>query len=96
MIKKEIKADLNKILKGNEKDSVIGKMLKEGFSYGKNEGGFDEKLNEARKRVHSFDKIEGFKNRHISTIMSALKAGINSRMNEDCLFDAYVMLEEIK
>ena len=59
-----------------------------------NETEFDKEVKEARQRVISLDKIDGWEDRLPSTIWCALKAGI---MNKDSKseFDAYVMLEDL-
>ena len=51
-------------------------------------------IKEARQRVRSMDKIDGFKDRHLATIYLAMLAGLNRDM-QDCLFDAIVMLEDV-
>lgn len=46
---------------------------------------------EARERVDSFDEIDTFKDRALSTIVAALEAGIK-RPESGAQFDALVML----
>ena len=58
-----------------------------------NEKRFFKKVIAAQKRVESFDKIDGEKDRNLLTILFALEAGLKEDI--DCAFDAYIMLKEI-
>jgi hypothetical protein len=52
---------------------------------------FDEGVDNALKRVAAMDKVDGFKDREVLTILGAIEAGIRSG-DKTCLFDAYAML----
>jgi len=47
----------------------------------------------AKERVSKMDAVDGFKDRHVGTILAALKAGI-MYPETGAQFDAYVMLDE--
>jgi len=51
-----------------------------------------KEIREARIRVHEMDEIDGYVERFPSTILMAMVAGFNERM--ECFFDAAVMLED--
>ena len=55
---------------------------------------FELKIEEAKKRVKNFDKIDKFEDRYLSTILSALKCGLK-RPETDSQYDAYFMLEDL-
>jgi hypothetical protein len=55
---------------------------------------FNKQVKEARKRVESFDDIDGYKDRHAKTILFALEAGI-MKPDTGAQFDAYVMLQDV-
>ena len=59
-----------------------------------NEEEFKKEVEEAKRRVHNMDKIDGWKDRLPSTIYLALKAGIKNPQGKSH-FDALVMLEEV-
>lgn len=55
---------------------------------------FDRAKYEARQRVTGLDAMDGHKDRELSTILSALEAGL-LRPETGACFDALVMLEDI-
>jgi hypothetical protein len=62
----------------------------------KNESVFAAKLLAARKRVAEMDEMDGFKDRHLATIVAALRSGLaNFESNYGSEFDALVMLEDL-
>ena len=50
----------------------------------------------ARKRVAAMDAIDGFRDRSVETILAALETGLRSVENQDCLYDAFVMLLDVQ
>ena len=56
---------------------------------------FDEKMEEARKRVQLMDESDGYKDRGIGTVISALECGIKAPAT-DASYDALVMLLDIR
>ena len=54
---------------------------------------FDKQIHRARERVKSFDDIAGTKDRHLVTVLSALRVGL---LNPEtgAQFDALVMLQD--
>jgi hypothetical protein len=56
---------------------------------------FAQKVAEARARVESMDEHDGFKDRLPGTILAAVYCGINMPESE-AIFDAYVMLEDLR
>lgn len=55
---------------------------------------FEKEVLEARKRVMGMDAIDGFKNRHLLTVLAALEAGLKTPSNK-CQYDAFVMLQDL-
>lgn len=55
---------------------------------------FESRRSAAKIRVAKMDEIDGWKNRHIEVIASALEAGIRNP-GTDAHFDAMVMLEDV-
>lgn len=55
---------------------------------------FASRVEKARKHVHCMDRIDGFADRYLATILSALEAGIRNPEN-GAQFDAYVMLRDV-
>ena len=54
---------------------------------------FDAKVENAKARVAEMDKVDGFKDRHLRTILFALAAGLQ-RPETNSHYDAYVMLAD--
>ena len=57
-------------------------------------------LRQAERRVSAMDTVEGFRNRYLATILSALESGLDSLEQglEDRpspLYDAFVMLRDV-
>lgn len=55
---------------------------------------FVTELSKATRRVHSMDRVDGYRERSLPTILSAMEAGIRNP-DSSCQFDAYVMLREL-
>lgn len=58
------------------------------------QGEFASKVKKARAFVDSLDKIDGFKDRELGTILAALEGGLK-RPEDNSHFDAYVMLDDL-
>ena len=56
---------------------------------------FREKLIKALEHVNYMDKTDGYEERGIKTILSALKCGI-IKPESNAQFDAYVMLQSLE
>lgn len=54
---------------------------------------FEKQLAEAEARVADMDRVDGFNDRFLTTILSALRSGIQAPGTP--LFDAYVMLRDV-
>lgn len=55
---------------------------------------FNKQYMEAKRRVAAFDKQDGFKDRHLGTILTALQAGLK-QPHTGAQYDALVMLEDL-
>lgn len=59
-----------------------------------NEKKFNQEVQKAKIRVMRMDSIDGHAERHLKTILMALKAGIVLN-NRDAMFEAYYMLSDV-
>ncbi len=53
-----------------------------------------KKIEKAKEKVKSMDKVDGWKDRSIGMILSAFKCGIEAG-DENALFESYVMLDDL-
>jgi hypothetical protein len=56
---------------------------------------FEEEVAEAEKRVAEMDRVEGYRERSIGTILAALETGLKHPEN-GAHYDAFVMLTDLR
>lgn len=56
---------------------------------------WDQQIKAAEKRVADMDKLDGYKDRELATIILALRAGLKCNAAKECAFDALIMLADL-